>query len=119
VLDPLNNNDLIKHGVNTLFLESSMKGLRFNIQDMLDGNRVIRLNEYRHRFGKYPGYFLDYFTIFNAFRSFRVADIVHDRKFYFKGNVAGKIAMDISIITKVIFKKIQKKWTPLNIKMEF
>ena len=91
VLDPLNNNDLIKHRGNNLFLESSMKGLCFNIQDMMDGNRVIRLTEYRHRFGKYPGYFLDYFTIFNAIRHFRVTDIAHDRKFYFKGIVAGKL----------------------------
>ena len=107
--DPINNNASIKHNGRTLFLESAMEKSCLIIRNILENdNRLRTLTEYRLQFGKYPRYFLDFFTMKNAIKNgIDIRRIMEDNNIYFKGVKIGKLGR------KKFYSLISKEDTPL------
>ena len=107
--DPINNNNCVKYRGETLFLQSAINKSCITISDLMVGNRLMNLNEYRTKFGLYPRDFLDYNAMFNALKRINLTNIDISSDVLFKQHVLGKLGR------KLFYRNVLSPTTPICI----
>ena len=105
--DPIFNNNQIRYKNNVIFLPNLLKRNIIKIGDVFNQGKLLTINEIKNKYGSYPGIFLDYYVIFNAFKINVINKITTSKKStYFHTQEVEKIGR------KKMMKLIKNNITP-------